>query len=188
MAPCASALDNPAEVMMTLLAEYSLMLRFRDLVTEPGANIEEHRKIIRNRGYAWWGWWARQREHAPRLAFAALFSADANATDVVLFDSGMMRFYRTQATQVVVAPSRLGVNSPDFEATPDYYVRGRYPAWFRLAGDIAPASLETVQVVARPSLDADVELLPGIVGLPTSLEALRDDRATLWVIRTPRQE
>lgn len=36
---------------MTIASDYTLLLRFRDLVTEPGGNITEHRRIIRQRGY-----------------------------------------------------------------------------------------------------------------------------------------
>src|ERR1041385_5041989 len=115
---------------MSIASDYTLLLRFRDLVTEPGGNIAEHRRIIRQRGYAWWGWWARQREKVPRTVFEQLFPSGDAERDVLLFDSGMMRMYRTTVGKVVVAPSHLGVNSPDFEATPEYYVRGRYPAWF----------------------------------------------------------
>jgi hypothetical protein len=168
---------------MSIASDYTLLLRFRDLVTEPGGNIAEHRRIIRQRGYAWWGWWARQREKVPRMVFEQLFPSGDAVRDVLLFDSGMMRMYRTTVGKVVVAPSHLGVNSPDFEATPEYYVRGRYPAWFRLENDIASIEASSAQVVARPTLDAAfTSLAAEMVGESMDFEALRDDGATLWVI------
>lgn len=163
--------------------QYALLLRFRDLVTEPGGNIAEHRRIIRQRGYAWWAWWARQREKVPRNVFEALFPAESTPTKIILFDSGMMRLYRTSARKAVIAPSHLGVNSPDFETTPDYYVRGRYPAWFRFDEDIVPFTASAIEVVARPTLDpAFVSLNSNLKGQLLNLSALRDDGPTLWVI------
>jgi hypothetical protein len=164
----------------------ALLLRFRDLVTEPGGNIAEHRRIIRQRGYAWWGWWARQRERVPHKVLEALFPSDDHKTPVILFDSGMMRLYKTVSRKAVVAPSHLGVNSPDFEATPEYYVRGRYPAWFRLDDDIVPIQGASATIIARPTLADTFDVLD-IQSAWTSrtLEQLSDEGPTLWVIEDP---
>jgi hypothetical protein len=162
---------------------YALMLRFRDLVTEPGGNIAEHRKIIKQKGYAWWGWWARQREQVPRKMLEQLFPSETACTPIILFDSGMMRLYRTASHQAVVAPSHLGVNSPDFEATPEYYVRGRYPAWIRLDEDIRPMEGSSAKIIARPTLEANPELLsPELPSASIDLTQLRDEGPTLWII------
>jgi hypothetical protein len=162
---------------------YSLMLRFRDLVTEPGGNIAEHRRIIKQYGYAWWGWWARRHEAVPSAAFDQLLPRGNGPAEVILFDTGMMRLYRTRATGVVVAPSHLGVTSPDFEATPEYYVRGRYPAWFRLEDDIVALNGVLPKVVARPTAAANCPPLDSnLIGQELELEVLRDERPTLWVI------
>jgi hypothetical protein len=153
------------------------------LVTEPGGNIAEHRRIMRHHGYVWWGWWARQREKIPRGVFEQLFPSEAVMTEIVLFDSGMMRMYRTGARKAVVAPSHQGVNSPDFQATPEYYVRGRYPAWFRFEEDIVPIDALSANVIARPTLDPGFTSLgSGVSGQSLDLNALRDDGPTLWVI------
>lgn len=168
-------------------ARYALLLRFRDLVTEPGANIIEHRKIIRQLGYAWWGWWARQRENVPRRVLEELFPSESTLTEVILFDRGMMRLYRTYSSKAVVAPSHVGVNSPDFEATPSYYVRGRYPAWFRLERDIIPFEASSVEIVARPTLEANFDVLdPNFPGESVELDVLQDEGPTLWVINSTR--
>jgi hypothetical protein len=170
--------------MISATSRYALMLRFRDLVTEPGGNIAEHRRLIRQRGHVWWGWWARNQEAVPRTIFAQMFAPENEAAEVVLFDTGLMRFYRTTCTRVVVAPSHTGVNSPEFEATPDYYVRGRYPAWFRFEDDILPIDLAAPAVVERPTMcKNDRELGPDEQGVATAPDKLRDDRPTLWVVR-----
>jgi hypothetical protein len=95
----------------------------------------------------------------------------------------MMRLYRTAASKVVVAPSHLGVNSPDFEATPGYYVRGRYPAWFHLEGDILPVNASSVTVVARPTLAETFDVLDhNSSGESVELDVLQHEGPTLWVI------
>lgn len=169
------------------MAKHALLLRFRDLVTEPGGNISEHRRIMRLRGYVWWGWWARQREEkAPLSVFEYFFRADRTPANVILFDRGFLRLYRTTASKVIVAPTSFGVNSPEFEATPEYYVRGRYPAWFRLQGDITPIEGTSVTVVARPTIDENfTKFDPDAPGEVVPLETLQDEKPTLWVIASP---
>jgi hypothetical protein len=168
--------------------DYAIMLRFRDLVTESGANIAEHRKLIRQRGYAWWGWWARSEEHVPRTAFRQLLPQKTGKLEGILFDRGLMRCYRTTIAEMAVAPSHAGINSPDFEATPEYYVRGRYPAWFRLVGDIVPVPDFVPMVVARPTLvGSEASLVPGMPLETVELTKLREEPPTLWIIASSEQ-
>jgi hypothetical protein len=48
----------------------SIILRFRDLSTPAGTTtIDEHKKIISERGYVWWGWWHKQGETVPEQAY-----------------------------------------------------------------------------------------------------------------------
>ena len=174
---------------MTHECECCLMLRFRDLVTEPGGNIAEHQKIIRQQGGAWWGWWSRQREHVPRITLERLFGELRLKVPILLFDSGMTFLYITYADRAIVAPSLIGINSPDFEATPDYYVRGRYFVWFHFCEEIQALVSQNIDVIARPSIDEDVGLVAPIVDSPVaemSLDDLREEPATMWVTRYPR--
>jgi hypothetical protein len=159
------------------------MLRFRDLVTEPGGNILEHRRILRRRGYVWWGWWARSHEVIPRKVFHELLAPSAVFCEAILFDRGMLRFYRTSITSVVVTPTHLGVNSPDYDATPEHYVRSRHPAWFRLEGDIVLLDSYSPRVLARPTEPGGEDELPqALIGDPIDPVALADERPTLWVV------
>lgn len=34
----------------------TIVLRFRDLVTEENETISKHKKIIEEKGYVWWAW------------------------------------------------------------------------------------------------------------------------------------
>ena len=163
----------------------ALVLRFRDLVTEPGGTISEHRNIIRHRGHVWWGWWRRQAEHIPKGVLAGLFNESVQRVPIVLFDASGLGLYVSDASEVVVAPSIVGISSPEFDATPEYYVRGRYPLWFRLEGDITPIKAKSLYIIGRPTDAPDLDKVPDTTaaGDETPLETLRDDRPTLWLCR-----
>lgn len=161
--------------------QHILLLRFRDMVTEPGGSIAEHKRIVRQSGYVWWGWWARKHETVPRELLAQLLGPD-NPSPIILFDTGFMRCYQSTCTRVVVAPSHVGVNSPDLESTPEYYARGRFPAWFRLVGDISPIKLIAPAIVARPTSPSFQGASSYLPAQSISLETLNDERPTLWVI------
>jgi hypothetical protein len=63
------------------------LFRFRDLV---GSTLIEHRKVIREQGRCWWGWWKRPTEDDRAEVWDAL-ARDAsvdNPQPVGLFDSG----------------------------------------------------------------------------------------------------
>jgi len=162
------------------LDNYKIMLRFRDLVTEPGGNIEEHSRLIDEIGYAWWGWWARGQEVVPLELFDALTKSPHSVIDLILFDSGQLEFFEAKCSKIVVAPGSDGINSPDFRATPHYYVRGRYPAWFKLHGGITPLHEAQFSIVNRPTINSnnDVEVTFDV----KSAASARDEDATLWLV------
>jgi hypothetical protein len=157
------------------------------MVTEPGGTIAEHRRIMRHQGRVWWGWWFRQSERVPRVTLTDLFES-YDSVPVVLLDSGSLSLYRAEASEIVVAPTSAGLHSPDYDLTPEYYVRAQYPLWFMLRGDIVPLEVERLDVVARPteSEAGDSVPAPSTPGTATSLEELRDDRPTLWVVTDPQ--
>ena len=169
------------------VASVAIVLRFRDLVTELGGTIAEHRRIMRHHGHAWWGWWRREAEYVPKAVMAALFVGRAKPSEVsiILFDSGTMRLYGTRATRVVVSPTPAGIQSPEFEATPEYYVRGQYPLWFRLEGDITLLPESVLHIIAAPTTNAESDFVPSDTasGRDVSLDELQVDRPTLWLAR-----
>jgi hypothetical protein len=158
--------------------DISILLRFRDMVTEPRGNIAEHARLIDEFGYAWWGWWARNQEKAPRDRLAELFLDANREMRVILFDTGLMECYETRCSRVVLAPGSEGIGSPDFRATPHYYVRGRYPAWFRLHGPIEAVDRRSFTIAERPTLGTIASSLS--IGKAFGLDELRDERPTLW--------
>jgi hypothetical protein len=111
-----------------------IMLRFRDLVTEPGGTIIEHRSLIRSHGEVWWGWWKREYEVVPRHIFAEM-SNEIDKKGTVkgyVFDVSNGKIYSCNIAKVKVSPTKSGMSSPEPERSPEYYQRGRYTAWIML--------------------------------------------------------
>lgn len=157
--------------------ETGLLLRFRDLVTESGGNIREHRQIIDDLGFAWWGWWARSQEILPRTELANLLEKSSDFP-IVLFDSGMMQFYYARCSKISVSPVEAGIASPDFRATPHYYVRGNYPAWFKIHGKLEPIGSDSFLISGRPTLPNEGPVKQE----EFNADGLRKENPTLWLI------
>lgn len=50
----------------------TVILRFRDLVTENNVTIDRHKDMIDKKGYVWWGWWNKGNEKLPFEEFCVL--------------------------------------------------------------------------------------------------------------------
>ena len=109
----------------------TVILRFRDLVTENGKTIEEHKSIIQKNGYVWWAWWRKGREKTP---FAELMQLTSNAQDnplkVFLVDSGQEKLYLATCKKIE-CNSNHTIESPEKDKTPEYYNENSYYAWFK---------------------------------------------------------
>jgi hypothetical protein len=163
--------------------ERKLVLRFRDLVTEPGGTILEHRRVLQDRDTVWWGWWMRQYEESPRAVLGELRDRIDNheEPEIYLLDSGEARLFSAVVADLRVGPPGESLVSPDISRTPGYYQRGRYPAWFLLA-KIEEDSLKShnwrfAEFPTNP--DKNKEHVGQQV---TSLEQVRETDATLWVM------
>lgn len=168
---------------MSRSASRRVVLRFRDLVTEPGGTILEHRRVLEDRDTVWWGWWMRQYEASPRPLLGDLrdeLSAGTEPT-ISLLDSGQAKLYSSILADLRVGPPGENLPSPDVSRTPEYYQRGRYPVWFLLL-NIEDDSLDNhrwtfAEFPTNP--DKNEALLGASVD---SLEQVRDSDATLWVM------
>ena len=113
----------------------SMILRFRDLSTPAGTTtIDEHVRIIREHEHVWWGWWRKQGETVPEVAFREIFEA-IRATGpfrIFLFDTGKYRLYRAQLTDIQWHNRLQSIPTPDREITPNYYGDSHYLAWFKM--------------------------------------------------------
>lgn len=108
------------------------MLRFRDLVTEPGGTIIEHKAILRSHGEVWWGWWKRMHEKVPRNFLANISKSIKGNTCIYsyIFDVSSQKIYLCETAKIKLSPTGGGMPSPEPEKSPEYYHRGRYSAWF----------------------------------------------------------
>lgn len=160
----------------------AILLKFRDMVTEPGGTIAEHRERITETGHAWWGWWSHQKERVPReiLQDRDRRSQDlSEGTTAILFDSGTGALYAARTRGIVVAPvASTGVQPPSYENTPSYYHRGRYQAWFKFDAIEGPLGAGRLFIRSFPTMD-ELESSHSQVG-EASLDRLRGGRVTLW--------
>src|SRR5690606_29981774 len=95
---------------------------------------------------------------------------------IFLLDTGELKLYKTVASSIVVAPSVVGITSPEPESTPDYYVRGRYPAWFQLYEEIVQTEIDNLSVLERPTLGKADDCQDSREG-HSSLEELDQEKA-----------
>lgn len=166
-----------------------LVLRFRDLVTEPGGTIYEHRRIIEAMGYVWWGWWMRQYEIPPSALFEQIYETIRGGVEpeAYLFDSGRAQLHQCRVSDIRVAPEDT-IGPPELEAAPHYYQRGSYPAWFKLSRIDAQWQTDVPEgwrFSSFPS-NASGDHHSDLVGTPVeSLDQVRSSDATLWVMSIP---
>jgi hypothetical protein len=172
----------------------SMILRFRDLSTPPGTTLAEHQKIIASKGSVWWGWWNKQGETVPENAFRAILkSIEENGPfDVFLFDTGQNQLHRAKLAQIEWDKQLSLISTPDSTATPEYYGKSQYFAWFRLAA-IESISLSESELNKWSYVQID-ELFKTKKSVfetfynkqISSFAELRSQDRTIWFIR-PRQ-
>jgi hypothetical protein len=165
----------------------TIILRFRDLVTEEGGTINEHQKLIRQFGEAWWGWWARQSESSPRQLFYELTNVIKTQGSLTgyLFDTGRSKLYSAEITKILAAPQGQRVATPDPEGSPDYYHRAKYPAWFliRSLKEVDFSDLEFIYDSFPTRSEQDISMDDMVGKRIQSLKELRQIDVTLWVVQ-----
>ncbi len=110
----------------------TVILRFRDLVTQPGGTVKNHLDEISDHSYVWWGWWNKGGEKVPTEVFNELNSkAKQSALTIFLFDSGRKRVFRANCSEILWQHDLAEFKSPEPKATPAYYRRKQYSAWFK---------------------------------------------------------
>ena len=109
----------------------TIILRFRDLVTEENGTIERHKDVIEQKGYVWWAWWKKGNETTPVQEFSFL-GTNAKTTPVSIFlvDSGQRLVYRAICEAVELKINQK-IASPEKDKTPEYYRDQEYFAWFK---------------------------------------------------------
>lgn len=109
----------------------TIILRFRDLVTEENGTIQRHQEIIKNKNFVWWGWWNKGNEKVPFDEFAVLKQKMKETLDLFLMDSGQKKLYIAKCCDMEYRDEEK-IESPEIDHTPDYYNNQSYYAWFKL--------------------------------------------------------
>lgn len=126
-------------------AEIHFLLRFRDFFVTK--TIEEHRKLIGQRGACWWGWWKRPQEDAHAEFWERLNEETAGERRawVGLFDSGHDRVYAALVDRIIPPHAdpfgrldQLPLPEGEADLVPEYYRDNSYSrAWLRMVNIIA---------------------------------------------------
>jgi 3',5'-cyclic AMP phosphodiesterase CpdA len=170
----------------------SIILRFRDLSTPAGTTtVSEHKKIISERGYVWWGWWHKQAETVPEQAFRNILGEieRTGRYQIYLFDSGKYQLRRARIVEIKWDTKLRPIATPEREATPNYYGDSHYLAWFKLdhIEDVSLTATE-LQNWSYVRMDEFFEAKKSIFDAfyskqLTSFTELRNQDRTIWFIR-----
>jgi 3',5'-cyclic AMP phosphodiesterase CpdA len=110
----------------------TLILRFRDLGIGKGETIKQHKSIIADKGFVWWGWWNKAGETIPDDTFRYLKrKAGSESLSVYLLDSGQKKIYEAKCSNIKWNTSHTPHASPDSDSTPEYYREQKYLTWFK---------------------------------------------------------
>jgi hypothetical protein len=160
-----------------------IVLRFRDIELQSGGTIAQHRTMIAQYGYCWWGWLFRDYERNPHVELKQLgqLLAQTGAFPVALFDTGRGMLFRANCREIRATSSPQ--RSPEPAATPAYYNDRRAPAWFQIT-DISESDTSLVvgkncREMPSASDDCFVDLLGQVV---RHIKDLRRQEVTLWVL------
>lgn len=109
----------------------TIILRFRDLVTQNNATIAMHKDMINTKGYVWWGWWNKGNEKAPFDEFCVLKGEiESQPKYFYLMDSGQEKLYKAKCVDMKCS-KKDKILSPELECVPSYYNKQKYHAWFK---------------------------------------------------------
>jgi 3',5'-cyclic AMP phosphodiesterase CpdA len=125
------------------VSDIHYLFRFRDLVAK---TIEEHRKVILEQKWCWWGWWKRPSEDSRSDIWSGLAEETKGGTsvEIALFDSGSGKVYRAKVSGVIEPSSDGMVRVPDDQTShiPSYYRESPFSrAWIKIT-DIDPKPID----------------------------------------------
>lgn len=122
----------------------TIILRFRDLVTENNATIAIHKEMIDQKGYVWWGWWNKGNEKVPFDEFCVLRGGiERQPKYFWLIDSGQEKLYKAKCLDIKCSDNDK-ILSPELKYTPAYYNKQKYYAWFKFE-DIEECDINEVR-------------------------------------------
>src|SRR2546421_7191104 len=98
-----------------------LLLRFRDLNVDVNT-IEEHNKIVDERGKVLWGWWKKPLELMPDPGLSMFEKSFSEGEKRVLFiDSANRKLYTAPIYKVYYHPGGISQPTPEPVLCPEYY-------------------------------------------------------------------
>ncbi len=170
-----------------------IILRFRDLSTNPGDTIKHHRTKIKDHSYTWWGWWCKAGETVPGETFRNLTTIidRQGPLDIFLLDTGTQTLYPAKLAQIHWDPNYKDVEPPDtdWQATPEYYKGRQVKTWYKLT-EIGDGSKDerTLQKWSYVDVDELFETKKSIYKdfdgkQVSSIEELRYQERTIWFLR-----
>lgn len=131
----------------------TVILRFRDLVTENNATIAMHKDIISKNEYVWWGWWNKGNEKVPFDEFSILKGEiEERHKYFYLMDSGQKKLYKAKCLDIKHSKSNK-IPSPETEYTPTYYNEQKYYAWFKF-DEIEECNIDEVRNYTYVKVDS----------------------------------
>jgi predicted phosphodiesterase len=166
----------------------TVILRFRDLATSPGGTIQSHQDEISAHKYVWWGWWNKAGEKVPTETFTKLNQAAAGSgLKLMLFDSGSGRVYNALCTKIHWDQTLSHSESPERDATPQYYRDTKYFAWFKFSS-MSEAPAEELHNWTYVQVNEFFETLesrfsPFYRKRVHSTDELRQQDRTIWFVR-----
>jgi hypothetical protein len=144
------------------------VLRFSSADQRTGQlTIEEHQKIIDERGKCWWGWF----KAAHDVDQSAEIERRLRHCEVGLWERSMSLFYVAECDAVYTEGGDL-VETPDPDLTPEYYRAQPYPAWFNFRSIRRSSRDEFIQRFGDlPASPSTIYWSPESVPLPVIIPA-----------------
>ncbi len=111
-----------------------ILLRYRDIT--PSINtIDEHNKVVEEKGRVLWGWWKKGSEQMPDpflFEIAEEMRRNSSISKVFIINSGTYELYEAPLYKIYYDLGGAKDFPPNMELCPQYYSMERLPAWFEL--------------------------------------------------------
>ena len=109
----------------------TVILRFRDLVTESNVTIGRYKDMINTKGYVWWGQWNKGNEKLPFEEFCVLEGKiESQPEYFYLMDLGQEKLYKAECLNIKCSENDK-ILSPELNYTLNYCNEQKYYAWFK---------------------------------------------------------
>lgn len=111
-----------------------LLLRYRDIT--PSINtIDEHNRVVEEKGRVLWGWWKKGSEQAPDpylYELAEEMERNSSKSDVLIINSGTYELFKATLYKIHYTLGGLKAPLVNTELCPKYYSEENLPAWFEI--------------------------------------------------------